>query len=189
MSKNYRSVEEYAIAILAEHHCDCYTYGGVPAETILSDLKEGYPNGMEYPYVDVANAIAAISRVEPIVRSPYQMIFDTDSCCDGIDFESFEAAKADAEDTLIQWMVEERSEWEDLFHPNDEELDNYNYMICNCSVWVGKYNPDTDEYEEEWSPSYEDAEALGWYELTREILAKEEADYNAGMARPKEEEV
>lgn len=177
--KKYNSVEAYALAILAEHNCDCYTYGGESGETILNDLKEGYPEGMEFPYIDVANAIVQISRVKPICRAPYRMVFDTDSFCDGIDFESFGAAKCDAEDTLINWMAEERSQWKDFFCPTAEELDNYNYMICNCSVEVRKYNPETDEYDEEWSPSYEEEEKLGWKELTMEDIAKEKADMEA----------
>lgn len=179
--KKYNSVEAYALAILAEHHCDCYTYGGESGQCVLDDLKEGYPDGMEYPYIDVANAILSISRVRPIYRAPYRMVFDTDSFCDGIDFESFGAAKCDAEDTLINWMVEERNNWKDCFCPTEEELDNYNYMICNCSVEVRKYNPDTDEYEEKWSPDWMEEEQLGWKELTMEDIAKQKCEFQKGV--------
>ena len=168
------TVEEYAKKILADHNCDEYTYGGEQGENILSDLKEAYPNGMDYPYVDVANAIIAMSRVKPIVRSPWMMCFDMESFCDGIGFESFGAAKCDAEDTLINWMCEERGKWKDIFSPSERELDDYNYMICTCSVEVRKYNPNTDEYEEVWSPSYEDEERLGWKELTMEAIKEEQ---------------
>ena len=54
-------------------------------------------------------------------------------------------------------------------------------MIWNCSVEVRKYDPMTDEYDEFWSPSYDDEEQLGWIELTREMIAKEKADYDAMM--------
>lgn len=178
-----KSLEAYALQILADHNCDCYTYGNCPSETILSDLKEGYPDGMEYPYIDVANAILQISKPRPIKRAPYRMVWDTDSDCDGIDFESEGAAKCDAEDTLINWMVEERDLWKDPFNPTEDELDNYNYMIYNCSVYVTKYDPDTDEYEEVWSPSYEEEEKLGWKELTREDIEKERAEYEAGWKK------
>ena len=173
------TVEEYAKKILADHNCDEYSYGGTPGEEVLSDLKEAYPDGMEFPYIDVANAIIAMSKVKPIKRDPWQMVFDTDSDCDGIGFESFGAAKCDAEDTLVMWMCQERGEWKDPFCPTEDELDNYNYMIFNSSVEVRKYNPDTDEYDEYWSPSYEDEENLGWRELTPEIIAKEKADYES----------
>lgn len=173
--KKYNSVEAYALAILAKHGCDCYTYGGEFSKHVLEDLKEGYPDGMEYPYIDVANAILSISKVRPITRAPFRMVWDTDTCCDGIDCESFGAAKCQAEDTLVEWMTQERSEWADVFAPTEEELDNYNYMICNSSVSVYKYDPDTDEYVEEWGPSYEEEEALGWKELTPEDVAAEKA--------------
>ena len=169
------TVEEYAKKILADHNCDEYTYGGTPGETVLSDLKEAYPDGMEFPYVDVANAIIAMSKVKPIERKPWVMCFDTDSFCDGIGFDSFGAAEAVAEDTLAEWMCQQRMEWKDPFHPTEEELDEYNYMICTSSVEVRKYNPKTDEYDEFWSPSYEVEEQIGWKELTREDIAKEKA--------------
>ena len=175
------TVEEYAKKILADHGCDCYTYGGEFCKHVLEDLKEGYPDGMEYPYIDVANAILSISKVRPITRAPFRMVWDTDTDCDGFGCESFEAAKAYAEDTLVEWMCQQRSEWKDPFCPTEDELDEYNYMIWNCSVEVRKYDPMTDEYDEFWSPSYDDEEQLGWIELTREMIAKEKADYDAMM--------
>ena len=170
--KNY-SVEDYAKKILVDAGCDEYTYGGEFSKYVLRDLKEAFPNGMEFPYVDVANAILAISRARPIKRAPWLMVWDTDSCCDDIECESFEQAKGEAEDTLIIWMCDERDTWKDVFIPTEEELENYNYMIYNCSVRVDKYNPDTDEYEEYWEPSYEDEELIGWKELTMDDIAKE----------------
>ena len=178
----YNSVEAYALAILAEHGCDCYTYGGESGAYVLKDLKEGYPDGMKYPYVDVANAILAISRMRPIYRAPYRMVWDNDSCCDGIDCESFDEAKAQAEDTLVEWMVQERNEWKDPFCPTEDELDNYNYMICSCSCSVYKYDPDADEYEEaEDALDYEAEESIGWKELTMEDIAKEKEAFDAGV--------
>ena len=51
------SLNAYAMKILSEHGCDCYTYGDEDAKHILEDLKTAYPNGMEYPYIEVANEI------------------------------------------------------------------------------------------------------------------------------------
>lgn len=161
------TLENYALKILADSGCDCYTYGGEYSAKIMDDLKEGYPGGMEFPYIDVANAILEISRPKPIVRKPWRMAFETDDTVDGVDFDSFEAAKADAEDTLVNWMVEEQSKWRSE-KPTKEELEDYNYMICNCSVRVDRYNPTTDEYEEYWSPSCEEEEKIGWKEIKEE---------------------
>ena len=105
------SLENYAMKILADAGCDCFTYGGEYAGKIMDDLKEGWPNGMKFPYVDVANAILAISRLKPIARAPWRMMFETDNTCDGIDCASFEEAKANAEDTLVNWMAEEQGGW------------------------------------------------------------------------------
>lgn len=168
------TVKEYARKILADHGCDEYSYGGTCGETILSDLKEAYPNGMEYPYVDVANAIMEISRMRPVVRHPYMMLWDNDHACDGIGYDSLGAAQASAEDTLLEWMCQTRAEWKDFFNPTEEELEDYNYMIYNCSAYVAEYNPDTDEYDEYWWP---DNDTIGWKELTMEDIAAEREAY------------
>lgn len=180
------TLEAYALKILADHGCDEYSYGGTCGDTILSDLKEAYPNGMEYPYVDVANAIMAISKMRPIVRHPWMMLWDNGSACDGIGYDSLEAAQGSAEDTLIEWMAQTRMEWKDMFSPTEEELEDYNYMIASCSVHIDKYDPMTDEYDEYWYPSYEDEERICWKELTMEDIAREKSDFDA--AAKKEEE-
>jgi len=176
------TVKEYAQKILADHGCNEHSYWGTDGEQVVSDLKEAYPAGMDHPYVDVANAILELSKPEPIKRAPWQMLFDNEECCDGIGFESFEAAKDDAIETLIKWMIWDREEWKaGPFDPTEDELDRYNYMICNCSVEVRKYDPETDEYEEYWGPSYEDEEEIGWKELTMEDIQKEKETYEAGL--------
>lgn len=174
------TLEAYALKILTDHGCDEYSYGGTCGDTILSDLKEAYPNGMEYPYVDVANAIMAISKMRPIVRHPWMMLWDNDSACDGIGYDSLEAAQGSAEDTLIEWMAQTRMEWKDPFSPTEDELANYNYMINSCSAYVGKYNPDTDEYDEYWWP---DEEEIGWKELTMEDIATEKMAIDAATKK------
>jgi len=173
-----KELKTYAQKILSDHNCNEYSYGGVQPEQILRDLKEAYPDGMEFPYVDVANAIMTISKMQPIKRSEWAVLWDTDSCSDGYDCSSLGAAKAAAEDTLVEWMCQARSEWQDVFHPTEEELDDYNYMIWNSGARVGKYNPDTDEYDDYWYP---DEEELGWKELTMEDIAEEEKAVRAGL--------
>lgn len=174
------TIIDYAKKILADHGCDEYTYGGEWGKDVLDDLKEAYPNGMEHPYVDVANAILSISKQKPIVRDPWIMVWDTDDTCDGIGCPSFEYAESEAIDTLVMWMTDARNEWNDVFNPTDEELDDYNYMICTSSVYVQKYDPMTDEYEDYWGPSYEDEEEIGWKELTREDIEQEKKNYEEG---------
>lgn len=155
------TVEEYAKHILESHGCDEYTYGDEKVETILEDLKTEYPNGMEYPYVEVANAIKMMSKPKLIERKPFLLVIDTDSCCDGCECDTFEQAKEGAFDNYYWWMCEVAT-WKDKDNPTDEEKEDWNYMIYNTSAWVKKYNPDTDEYEDYWNPSDEELEEIGW---------------------------
>lgn len=161
------TVESYALKILSDHGCDCYTYGGEDSKHVLEDLKEEYPDGMDFPYIDVANAILSISRPRPLYKAPFLMVWDTDHCCDGIDCESLGAAKCLAEDTLIEWQMEEISKWKDGV-PTEEQIDDWNYMIWNCGVEIYKYDPDTDEYVVADRLSYEEEEQLGWREITED---------------------
>ncbi len=123
---------------------------------------------MEFPYIDVANAILAISRPCPIVRAPYRMVYDGDSFIDGVDFDTLDVAKNDALDTLIQWQSEEVEHWsydsDGIMQPTEDEIESWDMMIANCSVWVEQYDPNTDEYETVWEPSYEDEKSVGWVE-------------------------
>lgn len=167
------SITEYAKEILAAHGCDEYTYGTTDEETILRDLKSVYPDGMRYSYLDVANAILLISKRKPIVRSPYRMVYDGNCFIDGTDYGSLEQAKADALDTLVNWMIEARQAWANCHCPTEDELDEYNNMICCCCTYVQEYNQETDEYDDYWYPSEEDLEQIGWKELTMEDIRKE----------------
>ena len=162
-----KTIENYAMKILADAGCDCYTYGGEDAKHVLSDLKEGFPDGMEYPYVDVANAILSISRARPIARDPWMVVYDGDSFTDGFGCASLDEAKDRALGILVDWAEAERMNWK-TDPPTEDEIDDFDYMIYNCSVWVEKYNPDTDEYEEYWSPSYEDEKEIGWEPIRKE---------------------
>ena len=159
------TLEGYALQILAEHGCDCYTYDGEYANHLMDDLKQEYPDGMKYPYVDVANAILAISRPKPIVRKPWMVVYDTDDMTDGFGCDSFEEAKDDALGILCNWMNAERGTWKVENHipvPDEEQKENWNYMIETCSVYVQKYIPYTDEYETCWNPDDHDLKNIGW---------------------------
>lgn len=156
-----KEVEEYARKILAEHGCDEYTYGDESAETVLNDLKKGYPNGMSLPYVEVANAIKRISKPHLIERKPFCVVWDCDSFSDGMGCDTFDEAKSDAFETLIQWEVDEIQNWKSQ-NPTEEEKENWDYMIYNSISYVKKYNENTDEYEDYWYPSDEELKEIGW---------------------------
>ena len=159
-------VAEYARKILTYHGCDETSYYGINGEQIVADLKEAYPDKMEYPYVEVANAIMSLSKPTFIRRSPYRMVFDMGHTVDVIDFDCFEAAQNDAIETLVQWMceftMENHIENNDLTTWTEKQKEDWDYMIYDCSVCVSKYDPDTDEYYTCWEPTYKDEEEIGW---------------------------
>ena len=98
------------------------------------------------------------------------MIFDMDTSIDGIEFDTFEAAKADMEDTYVNWMVEECDKWEiidGIPHPTEEQIADYDYMIWNFGCWIVEWNDELGEYEDSDYGYYlpqEELEALGWME-------------------------
>ena len=163
------SLENYAMKILADAGCDCYTYGDEQSKHILDDLKEKYPNGMEhgYAYIDVANAILAISRPKPIVKPEWKVVWDSNDCCDSFGAESFEQAKYAGEELLASWMEEERATWKSD-KPNGWERERWNNMIYTCGYYICQYNKMRDEYEIVYEPTDYDVMKIGWYLLEDE---------------------
>ena len=167
------TIKEYAKKILTDAGCDEYTYGGEYSKHVLDDLKKAFPNGMEFPYIDVANAILEISKPEPIYRAPWKVIYDTEHFCDSVNTNSFEEAKDIAIGILVDWLCDELSRYPiDLHEWTEDQIEDWDYFIGNCSVSVSKYHPMEDEYEDEyWIPSYEDEKEIGW--MYYEELIKE----------------
>ena len=158
------TIKEYAKKILVDAGCDEYTYGGEYSKHILDDLKEEFPNGMEFPYVDVANAILEMSRPRPIYRAPWKVIYDTEDSCDSVNANSFEEANETAIEILVNWVNEELDHYPvDFEEWSEEQIENWDHFIYYSSVALAEYNPMTDEYDDcDWEPSYEDAKATGW---------------------------
>lgn len=84
----------------------------------------------------------------------FRCIYDGDSFIDGIDCETFEQAKALAEDILCDWEAEV---------VDDEEHD---YMVYNCMTWAEEYDEDTGTWNDIWYPSDEFLKSIGWVERT-----------------------
>lgn len=74
---------------------------------------------------------------------------------------SFEQAKCDALDVLLEWMHAERAGW-DSFKPTQEQIDNWDYMIETCCVSVMRCFRDSDDYEELWEPDDAELKRIGW---------------------------
>lgn len=90
------------------------------------------------------------------------VLWDTDSCADGFRSNSFEHAKRDALDLLLEWETQEQMEW-DGFTPTPEQIDSWDYMIESCSVMVCRHFPDdSDNYEEVWAPDDDELKRVGW---------------------------
>lgn len=160
------ALEQYAKWILEENDCDCHSYAGSQAAYILNDLHLSYPNGLEYPYIQVANAILSICHPQPIIRTPYRVDLDNVSCCDAHNVNGdIEDAKSSAIDMLVAWQVQAISEWASDV-PTPEELDEWNNMVCNYSALVMKYDPMTDEYVACGFPSFEEEAKIGWREFS-----------------------
>lgn len=161
-------LKEYARKILNDAGCDEYTYGGEQAKHLMDDLKSAFkPGELEYPYVEVANAIFEISRPEPIKRAPYKMIWDTEHTVDSEDCDSFEDAKEAALNTYMLWMEEQWMEWESET-PTKKNIEDWNYMIYNCCCYIVKYDPETDEYTDADDAHYlsdKELEEIGWKEI------------------------
>ena len=74
----FNEIHEYARKILSDHGCNEYSYGDSTLETVLSDLKFAYPNGMEHPYEAVAQAILDVSRPRYVKPEIAEDHFDFD---------------------------------------------------------------------------------------------------------------
>lgn len=155
------TLNDYAKKILIDAGCDEYSYGGEWSKHIMDDLKTAFPNGMEFPYIDVANAILAISRPEPIKKAKYHMVFDMPDTIDCDSFDSLEKAKSALWDTYLLWMSEEWNTWKSAI-PTEEEKDNWDDMIYNFGCWIEEYDPMTDDYGVCFEPTSEELEEIGW---------------------------
>ncbi len=105
----------------------------------------------------------------------YEVIFDIGHSIDGKIYKDKEQAINMAEDILLTWGMDGRGlwKWEErngkIFpNPTQEQIDQYDAMIMDCSCWVEER---TEKESVEIWPSAEDLYELDW--LTwNEYLAK-----------------
>lgn len=79
----YTEIQKYAEKILKDNGCDFYTYGDkyeeyCKPENIAKELQEVYKDGMDYPYMDVAQAILDISKPRYVKPEIPESHFDFD---------------------------------------------------------------------------------------------------------------
>lgn len=108
-------------------------------------------------------------------HAPYRMIYDGDSFIDGEDCESLEDAIGRAQDVLVMWMQEEcyekKWQWDEencRYHPTEEQIEDWDYMIYNMGCYVVEYTGD-EEYDgytsiddAVWPRSQDDLDEIGW---------------------------
>lgn len=138
---------------------------------VLMWIENGY-----YPVIKGKNSrrknLSTINKymkeydIEFIDHFPFQMIWENEHCCDGIECMTLEEAKDHAINCLIEWQVDERNK-----HPHDittwteKDIEEWDMFISNCSARVVPYNEETETYENdefEWYPSYEDEKEIAW---------------------------
>lgn len=96
----------------------------------------------------------------------YKMVWETEHCVDGIDYETLEEVKEYAIETLLQWMKSQVINNRYPMNPkewNEKQIEEWNYMIYNCGVSVRdntKYND--KDFGEIWEPSNEELKEIGW---------------------------
>lgn len=93
----------------------------------------------------------------------FHSVWDAEHWTDGMDYDSFEEAKADCLETLATWMIGFWLEHKALDQKTAEEWDS---MIYGCSVWVGE-GDSPDDIKEVWSPSEKELFELGWVEFDK----------------------
>ena len=106
-------------------------------------------------------------------HKPYLMVYDMEHSEGGIEFDSFEEAKCDAEDTYVLWLNEEfrNWKWDDELHkpvPTHQQIEDFNYMINSCCCYICKWDEEKGEYEDIDDAYFipdKELEMLGWKEL------------------------
>ena len=107
----------------------------------------------------------------------YQVVYDTEHFTgDTGFFDNLKEALSVATDILVNWMNDERSSWEfknKIPKPTKKQIEDWNYMINTCEVYVADLEYDGSDPEETETESYycidghyypalETVENLGW---------------------------
>lgn len=96
------------------------------------------------------------------MKKRYTLIWDTDSFCDGREYDDIEAAKADGLDTLIGWACDQCYDYPaDISKWSEKQIEDWDYMVYNCSVYIID-NFEEEKYNEVWYPSDKECKEIGW---------------------------
>lgn len=112
----------------------------------------------------------------------YCMIYETDCTADGVEFDDFESAKAEAIEIYTSWVCEEIADW--TFNdtgkplPTEKQIEDWDYMYDNCSCYVVEWDEEKQEYEDIDDAYFipdEELREIGWMEWS-EIVKKMEGE-------------
>ena len=102
-------------------------------------------------------------------KTGYEVVYDTEHFSGSLHLDDQDAAVSTAIDILMEWMMNERSTWDqDASAPTDEQRDSWNYMIGTSTVFVYECFPGKDEPDEDdviWDMNDTDLRKIGWKEV------------------------
>jgi hypothetical protein len=183
-----QTIREYSIGLLKESNCnlDCYAetsyFNGQKRHSGYDDalkdlkyLKETENKTFPFPIEDIARELVSIGNEQPTPprkgHKRYCMVFNTEDCTDGIEFDTFEEAKIDMEETYVNWRINEMSSWKTDENgnpcPTPEQIEGYDYMIDNCCCYISEWDEESGCYNDMdnsyWMPD-EELEEIGYVE-------------------------
>lgn len=102
-------------------------------------------------------------------KNGYEVVYDAEHFAGSFTLFDLSAAISTAKDILMEWMMNERSEWDPgASVPTDEQRDSWNHMIGTSTVFVYKRIPGKEEPDEEdvvWDMNDDDLREIGWEEI------------------------
>lgn len=179
------NIREYTLHLLKSCGCDLNCY----AETsyvkgheihsgftdALNDLKSMVEAGEKYdfPLEDIAKELVAIGNEQPLPprrgHKLFSMVYDMGDTVDGVEHDTFEAAKDDALETLANWVAEEQKCWKvdenGTPHPTERQVESWDKMIEDYCVYIVRWDDEANDYEscdDAWYPSSEDEKDTDW---------------------------
>lgn len=166
------TAKELAMKLLVDAGCDlwCYTDDYDNALKDINYLINEEGRVFDCSEDNIARALVEIAVENPKPEEPpkrYTMIYDGDSFVDGTDHETLEEALEAAKETRIFWEECEMYDWnfddKGVPHPTEKQIEDWDYMIWNCSTYVIEKDDDGNTIEEYYL-SDDDLKEIGWME-------------------------
>ena len=98
----------------------------------------------------------------------YCLVWDNGHDTSGIEFDTYEEAKKNMEETYILWEDAEVSTWnikKGLIRPTPKQIESWNQMIDECCCYIVRWNDVLGEYEDSYWAEFladEELREIGW---------------------------